>query len=253
MFTRCQGCHTVHPVNAALLSRANGQFRCGRCQKLANALDSLFDEWPSAGDQPSERGDPPVLGGVVALEKPVDAAGSTEGDPAEAESQTSVESTGKRGMWVRLTWITGVLVLVISSVLAVGSYFGKIHLDAETINDTLIQLGLREAPPEPPFRDTRSIELVSREMLSHPLRPRVLLLNATIVNRATKSQPYPDIQVKLFNLDNEVVSERRFRPTDYLTSTTAMRSGMTPDAYLRFSLEMLDPGDGAVGFELEFF
>jgi hypothetical protein len=79
-----------------------------------------------------------------------------------------------------------------------------------------------------------------------------LLLNATIVNRAQQAQAYPDIQVRLFDIDNAVISERRFRPTDYLTSTSTMRGGMTPGAFLRFSLEMLDPGDRAVGFELEF-
>lgn len=253
MFTRCQGCHTVHPVNAALLSRAKGQYRCGRCQKLANALDALFDEWPSAGDQVTERGDPPILGGVVALEMPVQTASSGEPETAQSDAELLPESASSRGHWLRLTWITLGLVLVITTVLAVGSYFGKIQLDGNTINQSLVRMGMKDAPPEQPFRDTRNIELVSREMLSHPLRPRVLLLNATIVNRAPKAQPYPDIQVKLFNLGNEVISERRFRPTDYLTSTSAMRGGMTPDAYLRFSLEMLDPGDRAVGFELEFY
>ncbi len=252
MFTRCQGCHTVHPVNAALLSRAKGQYRCGRCQKLANALDALFDEWPSAGEQAIERGDPPVLGGGVALTQPVETETSAEGAALLSDAETVPESAGRLGAWLRLTWITLGLVLVIVSVLAVGSYFGKIHLDGNSINQSLVRMGLKDAPPDQPFRDTRTIELVSREMLSHPLRPRVLLLNATIVNRAPQAQPYPDIQVRLFGIDNTVVSERRFRPTDYLTSTTAMRSGMTPDAYLRFSLEMLDPGDRAVGFELEF-
>jgi predicted Zn finger-like uncharacterized protein len=253
MFTRCQGCHTVHPVNAALLSRAKGQYRCGRCQKLANALDALFDEWPSAGDQAIERGDPPVLGGVVALEQPLDKAAEGEASDAPADVDGLPGTSSNHGPWLRLAWISLAVVFILSSVLAVGNYFGVIELNRKALDQSLVNMGLREAPPEPPFRDTASIELVSREMLSHPLRPRVLLLNATIVNRAGQPQPYPEIQVKLFNIDNEVISERRFRPTDYLTSTSAMRGGMTPDAYLRFSLEMLDPGDKAVGFELEFF
>jgi len=252
MYTRCQGCHTVHPVNAALLSRGRGQYRCGRCQKLANALDALFDEWPSAGDPAIPQGEPPVLGGVVALEQ----ANTSELSPEEAallaEPLQLAEPKDGKGPWLRLAWISLGLILLLASIYAVGTYFGKFQFDREAIEQSLVNMGIKDAPPEKPFRDTSSIELVSRELLSHPLRPRVLLLNATIVNRAPQPQPYPDIQVRLYDLENEVISERRFRPTDYLTSTSAMRSGMTSGAYLRLSLEMLDPGDRAVGFELEF-
>jgi hypothetical protein len=194
-----------------------------------------------------------VLGGVVALEKAVETDNTEAGGDQLADAEKLPESASSRGPWLRLSWITLAVVLLIGSVLAVGSYFGKIQLDRDTLDQSLVRLGMKDAPPEKPFRDTSSIELVSREMLSHPLRPRVLLLNATIVNRAPKAQPYPDVQVRLFGIDNTVISERRFRPTDYLTSTSAMRDGMTPEAYLRFTLEMLDPGDKAVGFELEFF
>lgn len=252
MYTRCQGCHTVHPVNAALLARARGQYRCGRCQKRANALDALFDEWPSAGDTVMAQGDPPVLGGTIALEQ----ADSSELSPEEAallaDTPPLGEPSGNKGPWLRLVWITLGLILLLGSVYTAGTYFGKIHFDRAVVEESLVKIGVKDAPPEQPFRDTSSIELVSREMLSHPSRPRVLLLNATIVNRAPQAQSYPQIQVRLYNLENEVIGERRFRPTDYLTSTSAMRNGMTPGAYLRFSLEMLDPGDRAVGFELEF-
>ncbi|HET6565125.1 MAG TPA: zinc-ribbon and DUF3426 domain-containing protein [Xanthomonadales bacterium] len=251
MYTRCQGCHTVHPVNAALLSRAKGQFRCGRCNKLANALDALFDEWPSAGDLPAATGEPPVLGGVVALEQEESetAAMAEAADPADPADLSL--SARRQSPWLRVSWIAAGLVVVLGSAWWAASYFGVI--DRDKLEQSLVSLGVKDAPPEKPFRNTSSIELVSREMLSHPSRPRVLLLNATIVNRAPQAQPYPEIQVKLFDLDNEIISERRFRPTDYLTSTSSMRGGMTPDAYLRFTLEMLDPGDRAVGFELEFF
>ena len=252
MYTRCQGCHTVHPVNAALLARARGQYRCGRCQKLANALDALFDEWPSAGDPLLPPGEPPVLGGTIALEKADDRVLSPEEAALLAETPTPDLPSGSKGPWLRLTWITLGLILLLGSVYTAGTYFGKIHIDQAVVDESLVKIGLKAAAPEQPFRDTSSIELVSREMLGHPSRPRVLLLHATIVNRAPQAQPYPEIQVQLFNLDNEVIGERRFRPTDYLTSTSAMRSGMTPGAYLRFSLEMLDPGERAVGFELQF-
>ena len=56
MFTRCPGCHTVHPVNAALLARGGGRYRCGKCNRAGNALDALFDDWPEAGEAPPAAG-----------------------------------------------------------------------------------------------------------------------------------------------------------------------------------------------------
>ena len=56
MYTRCPACHTVHPVNASLLAQGGGKYRCGKCNKSANALESLFDEWPEPGDKPPGAG-----------------------------------------------------------------------------------------------------------------------------------------------------------------------------------------------------
>ena len=69
MYTRCKGCHTVHPVNASLLARADGKFRCGKCKKTGNALEALFDEWPEAGEKPPETGPIPDLGLAIDLGK----------------------------------------------------------------------------------------------------------------------------------------------------------------------------------------
>ena len=68
MFTRCTACHTVHPVNAALLAQGGGRYRCGKCKQVNDALASLFDEWPAAGDRPPTAGDVPVLGLSIDLE-----------------------------------------------------------------------------------------------------------------------------------------------------------------------------------------
>ena len=48
MFTRCPSCQTVFRVRPELLRVAHGQVRCGRCDTVFNALDSLAerpDEW----------------------------------------------------------------------------------------------------------------------------------------------------------------------------------------------------------------
>jgi hypothetical protein len=102
------------------------------------------------------------------------------------------------------------------------------------------------------LRDLDSIHLVNRELRSHPIIPGRLRLSATIVNRAQRSQPYPDIEVALLDSAGQVVLRERFTPSDYLAAGSAADGGMTPQAYLPLTLELADPGAQAVGFELQF-
>ena len=102
------------------------------------------------------------------------------------------------------------------------------------------------------FRDLDQIHLVSRELKSHPFKDGRLQLTATIVNRAQQSQPFPELEVILLDSGGDAVSQARFAPSDYLAAGTPTNTLMTPQAYLPLTLEIPDPGQQAVGFELKF-
>jgi predicted Zn finger-like uncharacterized protein len=250
VFTRCPACHTVHPVNAALLARAGGKYRCGKCQKVGNALEALFDTWPEASEPGAALGGIPELGGLLAVD-----AVQSSGEPEAGEAGPEIVSPAwspTRKYLLRGAWITAAVAMLVVIALDLANFFQQPLLDRARVESTLIRLGIREAPPEKPFRDPERIELVSREMRPHPLRPNVLLLTATIVNRASRSQPYPDIDVSLLDSRGRKLTHQLFSPGDYLKRSSELRSGMAPDAYLTLSLELLDPGKDAAGFELLF-
>ena len=253
MFTRCTACHTVHPVNANLLARGGGKYRCGKCKKLCNALDSLFDEWPAAGDRPPTAGELPVLGMPIDLDEarktrltPDQAALS--GD-ADADAEVPARSGKKR---VRLTWITVALVIAVFVAFKLAEFYESPLLELPVVQSVKSQLGMPDPAAGQPFRDLQQIHLVSRELMSHPYQADVLRLTATIVNRAPESQPYPDLEVILLDATGEVMSTLLFSPPDYLAEGASKDSGMTPQAYLPLVLDLPDPGREAVGFELNF-
>ena len=247
MFTRCQGCHTVYPVNAALLAQGGGRFRCAKCSKKGNALDALFDSWPEAGQRPPPPGEPPVLGAALTLDPP---AAPDAGQEGEEGGKTSARR-GKNHLH-RIVWVAGALVLAVVITLNLASFFRQPILDHPGLQSLLVSLGIKQPPAEPPFSDLSRIELVSREMKAHPARPGVLVLTATMVNRAERTQSYPDVDITLLDRRNRRVERQLFSPADYLTRSSELRRGMLPNAYLTFSIEMLDPGEQAVGFELQF-
>lgn len=252
MFTRCPGCHTVHPVNAALLATGAGSYRCGKCNKLNNALESLFDEWPAPGAQPPKTGDPPVLGASIDLT----AAAKARQDPLQtADSDQATMDPARVGAtrWLlRTAWIAGAIAILLIAMVQWARFQGEPPLERSSIRSSLVRAGLLSPPPLAPFRDLDRIHLVSRELRSHPTLPGRLRLSATLVNRATRSQPYPDIDVALLDAAGEVVLRQRFVPSDYLAPDASAAGELAPHAYLPLVLDLEDPGVRAVGFELEF-
>jgi hypothetical protein len=241
----------VHPVNAALLAAGGGRYRCGKCNKISSALESLFDEWPAAGAAAPRPGELPVLGLPLDLQ----AAARSRRDGA-APAQDAGEEPAARRDWtrllLRLSWIAGALVLALVVIFQVAEFQGAPLFERPAVRSALERLGLRETPPAAPFRDLGRIHLVSRELRSHPARSGWLRLNATIVNRASRSQPWPDLEITLLDAAGAVVTERRFEPAEYLAAGSDPARGMAPQAYLPLTVELEDPGRRAVGFELEF-
>lgn len=253
MYTRCPACHTVHPVNAALLAAGTGSYRCGKCSKQNNALEALFDEWPAPGAQPPKAGAPPVLGLSIDLQ----GAAQARQDPTQAQADPDDAATdAPRGRAARLllrtAWIAGAITILLVVVVQLARFQGEPLLERESIRSTLVRAGLLSPPPLTPFRNRDRIHVVRRELRSHPTLPGQLRLSATLVNRAPQSQPYPDIEVSLLDAAGEVVLRKRFVPVDYLAPDARSGGDLAPHAYLSLVLELEDPGARAVGFELEF-
>ncbi len=253
MYTRCTGCHTTHAVNASLLAQGGGKYRCGKCRKECNALDALFDEWPGAGDRPPAAGDLPVLGLPIDLER----ARKSRLNPNEAaltgdEDEAFATKPGPGNGLARIAWIFLAVVIAVIVVFAYMDFEQKSLTDLPFVDSAMTRLGINPPPEKPEFRDLDRVNLVSRELRSHPFKADTLQLNATIVNRAPQSQPYPDLEVILLDSAGNAVRRMRFTPSDYLAEGASRDSGMAPEAFLPLSLDLPDPGNEAVGFELDF-
>jgi len=245
MYTRCIACHTVHPVNAALLAQGAGKYRCGKCNKLNNALESLFDGWPDAGTAPTAAGPVPTLGISLVLESAKQDAiftgEETDGSPGPA---------AKKGI-PRSAWIAIAAVLLLATTVNLAHFFRQPLMENPQVQRGLVKAGLQDEPVEAEMPDLNMIELVSSEMRSHPSQLGALQLNATITNRAEVNQAYPELEVILLDSLGQPLASRVFEPSDYLAKGSDTSRGMAPAAYLPLVLNLADPGQQAVGFELK--
>ncbi len=102
------------------------------------------------------------------------------------------------------------------------------------------------------FKALAAIEVLNRDVRLHPRYQGALLVNATIVNTADYVQPFPVVQLTLFDTNGRAMAHRDFDPQDYLDDHYLQSRGMPPDAPIHFVLELSDFSTKAVGFEFNF-
>ncbi|MBL4659760.1 MAG: DUF3426 domain-containing protein [Alcanivoracaceae bacterium] len=95
------------------------------------------------------------------------------------------------------------------------------------------------------------IALVSRSIRQHPGRDNALIITAGIINSDENIQYFPALQVKMSNLNGEIVAMRRFLPSEFIDEDT-INVGMLPNTLIPITLELQSPGRNAVTFEVGF-
>lgn len=101
-------------------------------------------------------------------------------------------------------------------------------------------------------RDLSAIKLVNRDVRLHPDYQDTLLVNAAMKNELPIRQPYPRVQLTLFDTAGSLLGHREFVPNDYLDGSIEIDKGMPVDSPVYFVLEVSGPTAGAVSFEFRF-
>ena len=101
-------------------------------------------------------------------------------------------------------------------------------------------------------KDVSKIKLVNRDVRLHPTYQDTLLVNAAMKNELSIRQPYPKVQLTLYDTSGSLLGHREFVPNDYLDSSIEIEKGMPIDSPVYFVLEVSGPTAGAVSFEFRF-
>jgi predicted Zn finger-like uncharacterized protein len=244
MYTRCPKCETVLSLNAASLAHTRGLVQCGQCSRTFSALSFLFDEWPSGRAQaPAEGPDvvPPVL------RRSIKPAGVTDNSALQSGKPDDTKGKSKR-----LTWGLATALLLVLTIANITWTFRKPLSGNPAISDLMEETDLLPIEQDGLLKDPVKIQLVSRDMHTHPTRSGILVLSLTFVNLAQRNQVFPELEVTLLDATNQPVARRRLQPTDYLRPGADLAAGLAADVYLPVLLELGDPGVQAVGFEIRF-
>lgn len=263
MKTCCPNCQTAFRVTPEQLKARAGKVRCGQCQSVFNALDSLVEDAHSAAAPPAEAS--PVL----SQDTPGEAPPRPEAGPADTDatpppetaatdtapplSEAAVQELGKATGLILprqmneihgySKWNEGVmaapviapvdkpprwpfvlaatLLLLVLGAQLVFHWRSEIVARAPALRPLLAGLCQTLKADLPLPRHIELIGIESSDLQNDPNRPSLLVLNATLRNRAAFAQEYPLLELSLTDTQDEVVARRIFSPAEYLARPQA--------------------------------
>jgi hypothetical protein len=146
-------------------------------------------------------------------------------------------------------WVIGCLVLMLTLLLQVV-YHSRNELAKDPgLRPWLVQMcKLADCSLTQPY-DIKQIDIIGREVRSHPSARKALIASTTLINNADFVQPFPLLTVIFSDINGKKIAQRRFTPREYLHNSIDLAAGMTPDTPVRIELELVDPGKAAVNYE----
>ena len=255
MQAECPNCHTLFRITEAQLDMADGLVRCGFCQEVfdARVRNGFHPDIPHL-DVPEnkQRQQTPQAKASKQIEaedelffsgKPNDIVP----DKLRAESITRPYST-----LATVSWSLAILALI-AALTAEYVWFNQPELlldqRLKPVTAKLCELTDCEHLQ---MRDPSQIQMISRNIYTHPNEKDALMISSTLVNHAAYAQPYPDVQIDFSNVRGEMVASRRFIPEEYLQIDSEQLHLLQSGNPITFGLEILDPGREAITYEFSF-
>lgn len=281
MQTQCPHCKTRFRVTETQVNTAKGFVRCGICKEVFNA----FETTNNASQNEKSLADSDILAEQAesfdTAETNIDIRASdntgsfdfdvtadTDNDRKDTfdffdENNTASlqhvvpdnfrePSSASRSIFSTLLW-GGATLLLTATLMIEYAWFNRDQFkhiaDLQQLVDKIC--GHFECK-NIAIRDATKIELVTRNVYTHPNNKQALMVNVTMKNNANFAQPYPVMQIDFSDIRGGVVAARRFFPAEYLDIEGQPPYLLPPDTSNTVTLEIRDPGKQAMTYEFNF-
>ncbi|MCK5813070.1 MAG: zinc-ribbon and DUF3426 domain-containing protein [Cocleimonas sp.] len=211
MYTQCTHCGAVFRVRMKELTVAQGKLRCGECDSVFNAMDTLTTTLPKKKNLENE----------------------------EIDEENIVDPDVLIPRYTRVTKKTFnsfqmLVVLFLLSLLVIQFLYNNKRWFTYELE-----------------RNPEKVQMISRNIISHPNDTGVLLISASIENKADQAQPYPYVEVTLMDDKENIIALRRFKPIEYLQQYSEDEV-LPPKKEVMLQLKIADPGEKATRFNFKF-
>jgi len=242
-YTRCPACTTVFRITPEQLAARGGQVRCGHCKTVFDANLQKVSLAP-----PVCEGDPP--GQVESAEDILPASEEPIGDgstrlpdtltpapaiPAVPEIQHEDPYSALRQASRRPTVVKGSAIALLLLLLAgqvVYHFRDALASGWPAARPVLAKLCVVAGCTIRPLRDTALsfLAIEASDLQADPAHGGVLVLTATLRNRAPWALAYPDLELTLTDARDNIVVRRALSPEDYAGTGTDLSQGIAANA-----------------------
>lgn len=289
MQTQCPHCDTLFRVTETQINAADGFVRCGVCKEVFNAFDvaaqdqraSVLDEDETTSESTYSHVSNIAAGNddneYIEIETASETVYFNElATPALEESEKDTfdffneeeelpqhivpeqfRDTYSSHVVSTLLWSTGILLLTATLIIEYA-WFNRHQLQQiPQLQAWTEKLCQRVECKNISVRDPSKIELLTRNIYSHPNKKQALMVNVTMKNNADYAQPYPVMQIDFSDVRGGTVAARRFLPAEYLADESRPGNNsqlplLESNSSASVTMEIVDPGKQAMTYEFNF-
>lgn len=290
MHTTCPECRTTFRVSPAQLDARRGLVRCGYCQAVFNAYDTLVPDAEAPAATPAESPDeaspawdipPPSLPESLKRERPeAEHDFSSEHDQADAEaadddyilhlgaeddkvpSPPPADSTDaillsdlptreRRAGASKVPWVL-LNVALLLVLLGQSAYFlrGSLVAWLPELRPQLESACKTLGCRIPLASEVEALRIEASSLETDPEQPNRATLRVSISNRSRQAQQWPYLVLKLTDWRGIALAQRAFKPEEYLGKGATIAGGVAPMSEQEFRLDLDLTGLSASGYEV---
>jgi predicted Zn finger-like uncharacterized protein len=248
LVTRCPICGTAFRVQSSQLAAHAGTVRCGKCGGVFNGVAALVEE----GDDRIALEPSPQLGlfdpgRQAPLSAPL----------AGAQDLPDFLAPERRSG--RATWLWALALLL--SMLVLAAQFGyrfraELAASYPAAREALVALCRPLGCDVPLPRHPELMSIDASELQADTRRDGLIILTASIRNRARFAQDYPALELTLTDANDRPVLRRVLAPRDYLEaprSAELMRQGISGGSEAALRVYLDTSRTRAIGYRLYLF
>jgi predicted Zn finger-like uncharacterized protein len=244
LYTRCPGCTTIFRVMEAQLALRDGQVRCGHCRTVFNGREQLVSLAPPQDNEQEydelAQGPPTVtLRSARALDPPPPETLPPETPPPKTQDvdyENRFAWEKKKPRQPR-TALFAALIPILLLVLVLQSAFhfrDAIAANWPGTKPLLTKVCAVAGCAIRPLNDVDALTIDGSELQSDPAHQGLLILTATLRNRARYAIAYPHLALSLTGVQDgsgkvPTVARRVLLPSEYAGGTTDLAAGMPPN------------------------
>ena len=249
-YTRCPGCSTIFRVTPQQLTLRDGQVRCGHCRTVFDGNAHLISLAPTprtaaeaeqdelaAGPptvtlrsshalrpthEETRPREPPVTKSVV---PPVEAEGDEE--DVDYDSRFAWDKPKERSRAARILYAAGIPILALLLVgQALFHFRDALAAHWPQTRPVLERMCAATGCAVRPLRDVSALSIDASDLQADPAHKGLLILSATIRNRAPYALAYPYLELTLTDSADQVVVRRAMAPNEYAGGTADFAHGI---------------------------